>query len=610
MTIAFDLIPANLRTPAVVAEFNTTRAQSGLSIQPFKVLLVGQRLSTRVRATGTLVLGGQPDDGDAFLISDGTTAVRFEFDSNASVVNSSTLRGVTIGVDVAATLANLLTAINAAPTFTVTALSVTLGTTVNLQNDADGTAANVSITEPTNVSGFLSDTGMSGGSYTATGTGTSLVPYQIGSAQVAANLWGAGSHLHRQAIAFFANNKFTELWGIALDDALGGVAATSTVTITSAATAAGTVALYVGGIRFEVNVAAGASVTAIAALLAAAINADTTAPFTATSSLGAITITARNLGVVGNSLDVRHSHAAGESLPTGVAITIAAFAGGAGIVDLSSAFLAVGEEWFNVMVSPYTGSSNLTAFATELENRWGPLRAIECLGVVSAAGDTTAVDAVAAVVNSGHLTVIPAQGSPTWTVEIAAAAAAVVSFYGAADPARPFNGLPLVGVLAPQVRDRWTLSQRSSRLYAGVATTKVDDSGAFVLDRVISTYRTNAVGALDTAYLDVTTHLTLSYLRFDVVTAIALKYPRAKLANDDARIAAGSSVVTPLTMRAELIARAGLWESQGLVEDLDGFKADLIVERDQNDPTRLNFQLPPNLVNPLIVVAGQITFIL
>lgn len=607
--ISFDLIPNTLRVPSVVAEFSAIKAQAGLTIQPFKALLVGQRISNQVRATGTLVLGGQPTDADKYVISDGTTAVTFEFDSNSSVVETPTLRKVVIGGSVATTLTNLQTAINAAPTFNVTATTITLGTTVNLRNDAAGVAGNVAITQPTNVSTFLSSTGMTGGIYTPSGTATSLVAYRLGSAQEAANLWGQGSHLHRQALAFFANNAFTEVWGIAVDDTLGATAATSTLTLAGPATAAGTLFLYVGGNRYPVAVAAADTSDTVAAAVASAVNADTTAPYTAASLSSVVTFTAKNLGIVGNTLDLRHSHNPGEVLPAGITATITPFVGGGGSVDLAPVFAAIGEEWFNIVVSAYSGTTPLQALATELENRWGPFRAVEAYGFVAAVGDTTAASTIAAATNSGHLAVIPTQGSPTWQVEIAAAAGAAVAFYAPIDPARPFNGLPLLGVVVPQVRDRWTLSQRNSMLFAGVSTTRVE-GGQVVLERVISAYRTNAVGAADQAFLDATTHFTLSYLRYDSTTSFKSKFPRAKLAGDNIRLAAGQQIVTPAIARGEMVARAGLWESQGLVEDLDAFKENLIVERSASDPTRLNIQLAPNLVNPLIVTAMRITFIL
>ena len=39
------------------------------------------------------------------------------------------------------------------------------------------------------------------------------------------------------------------------------------------------------------------------------------------------------------------------------------------------------------------------------------------------------------------------------------------------------------------------------------------------------------------------------------------------------------------------------------MEDLDAFKEALVVERDANDPNRVNVLLPPNLVNQLRIFA-------
>jgi phage tail sheath gpL-like len=49
-------------------------------------------------------------------------------------------------------------------------------------------------------------------------------------------------------------------------------------------------------------------------------------------------------------------------------------------------------------------------------------------------------------------------------------------------------------------------------------------------------------------------------------------------------------------------------EELGLVEGFDQFKADLVVERDALDANRLNFLLPPNLINQLVVTAAKVQF--
>lgn len=104
-------------------------------------------------------------DGDIFVLSDGVTAVTFEFDSNASVSGGNT--PVTILVN--DTAANVRTAIIAAingHAFNVTA-SPADGVRLELLNDNDGTAGNVTVTEVMTNAGSegvtLALEGMSGG---------------------------------------------------------------------------------------------------------------------------------------------------------------------------------------------------------------------------------------------------------------------------------------------------------------------------------------------------------------------------------------------------------------------------------------------------------------
>jgi phage tail sheath gpL-like len=127
---------------------------------------------------------------------------------------------------------------------------------------------------------------------------------------------------------------------------------------------------------------------------------------------------------------------------------------------------------------------------------------------------------------------------------------------------------------------------------------------------VISTYQTNGAGAADPSYLDLNTVLTLAYLRQTARVRLLLKYPDKKLADNGKRTAAGSSIVTPNDIKAELVALAGLWEEAGLVENIDQFKRDLVIERNLSDPTRVDCLLPPDLVNQLHIIGLQFQFLL
>jgi hypothetical protein len=112
----------------------------------------------------TVITGANISDGEGFVLSDGTNpAVTFEFDSNASVVQSSTLRAVNFtGADSAVTVAaTVIAAINNAPVLNLSA-STGGGALVSLLNTNAGTAGNVTITDTVANTGFIV-TGMAGG---------------------------------------------------------------------------------------------------------------------------------------------------------------------------------------------------------------------------------------------------------------------------------------------------------------------------------------------------------------------------------------------------------------------------------------------------------------
>ena len=135
----------------------------------------------------------------------------------------------------------------------------------------------------------------------AAGTVAAGVPVPVGGAVQARSLFGAGSMLALMCEAFRRQNPIGQLWGVALADAAGGVAGTTMITVTSAATGAGTIALYIAGRRVPVGIASGAATTAIATAIDTAVKAaggGTTGVLPVTSSVAAsvVTLTNRNAG--------------------------------------------------------------------------------------------------------------------------------------------------------------------------------------------------------------------------------------------------------------------------------------------------------------------------
>jgi phage tail sheath gpL-like len=407
---------------------------------------------------------------------------------------------------------------------------------------------------------------------------------------------------------WFLNNKTTELWAIPLADNGAGVAATGTLTFTGPATAAGAINLYVAGRKISVAVAASDTATAIAAAVAAAINAKPLLGVTASPALGVVTLTYVHKGLVGNEIDVRLNYFEGEALPAGVGCTIVALASGTLNPDLTAAIVAMGDTQYDVIAFPYSDAANLTAIEAELADRFGPTRQIDGVAFAAKNAAFAALASLGDSRNSPHVSIEHCYKHPSGPHQFAAAVAAVAAFYGSIDPARPFQTLPLVGELPPAELDKLSSSERNLLLFDGIATNTVDAGGVVRLERLITTYQENALGADDPSYLDVTSMMTLSFLRYDFRTYFLNKYPRHKLADDGTRFGAGQPVMTPSLGKAEAIAKFRQWEELGLVENFEDYKANLIVERNGTDVNRLDFLLPPNLVNSLIMTAAQIDF--
>jgi len=447
-----------------------------------------------------------------------------------------------------------------------------------------------------------------------TGSIEPLTPVQVSSADQAAEFFGARSMITAMVKAFRDNDPLSELVVIALDDngggedeVPGGIPATGEINISGNATQAGIIYLYIAGTRLRIVVSAGMSATQVVSAMETVINRNDL-PMSAIARANTVELISIHSGEATNGLDVRVNYHTGEQIPAGLSLDITPLSGGAGNPDLADALSAIGDTWYNLIINPFTDAANLSVIEQELASRFEPIRAIDGVAISAVAGNFSALSTIGDSRNSPHVCLFESHAYPKAPYVRAAMIAGIISRAAQNDPARPFQTLVLKGDMPPLETDRLTFGERNLLLFDGIATSVTDAGNAVRLERAITTYKTNAFGSPDPSYLDVNTLLTLSYLRFTMRARIAQKYARHKLAKDGTRFGPGQAIVTPKIMRAELIALFGDWERIGLVEDLDQFKRDLIVEINQNDPNRLDVILPPNLVNQLRILAVRIDF--
>jgi phage tail sheath gpL-like len=448
------------------------------------------------------------------------------------------------------------------------------------------------------------------GNKLAAGTAAANTLQRINNPAEAAALFGRGSVLHEMLRGAREANKETDMWAIGLDDLVAGVQATKTLTLAGTATAAGVLKLRVNGELISVGVATNDAAAVVATNTAAAVNAYLNAPTTATAAAGVVTFTARHKGEFGNDIDVRVNYQRDEVLPTGLTAVVAAGVAGAGNPDVATALAAIANESYYTIVMPYSDITNVDKIKLELNSRFGGMDMRTGHLFIGRAGTHAALTTFGAARNNVHETVLgvklPPQGAYNW----AARMAAVVEFNGAIDPARPFKSLEVPGLLAPVEADRFSRPERELQLRDGISTFTVDADGTVRIEQIITTYQTNPQGIEDVSYLMLNTKWTVDFMRYSFRVAVALAFPRHKLADDGTNFEEGQPVATPSLIKSELVATARKLERVAILENFDDFKRKVRVVRSMADRNRVNAIIPPNCVNQFNTFAAAVQFIL
>ncbi len=446
---------------------------------------------------------------------------------------------------------------------------------------------------------------------TSAGTGTANALSRVASADQARSVGGAGSHFADTASGWFENNAFDEVWGVVIAEPGAGVAATGTIVAAGPASASGTISLYIGGRKVTVPVLSGDSASAVATAIAAAVNAATDLTVTATVSTATVTLTAKWKGEDGNGIDVRHSYRGslgGEALPTGVTLTITAMANGTGVPDLTTALANLGDQEFDTFVAPWTDSGTLDALDTFLNHegdsgRWSWAKQLYGHAFTARDGTPGALQTFGAGRNGGHTTCFGYRGSPTPAWRRAAMYAANAHRSALNDPARPFHTLELIGMLPAVPELRFSKNEQNALAFDGISCGVETADGKVQILTSFTMYQKNKYGQDDDAFLKIQTLNTLSYVLRSLRHRIQSRFPRHKLGNDGTRYGAGQAIATPAGVKAVIVGHYREMEYLGIVENADAFVANLIVERNVQNPNRLDVLYPPDLVNQLDVFA-------
>lgn len=423
-------------------------------------------------------------------------------------------------------------------------------------------------------------------------------------------LAGVGSPLAEAYSTWRRSDPMGEVWVLPVLLA-EGTAASGKVNVTGAATESGVLSFYVGDERVQVTIASGMTAADVGAALVVAVNSKGLCVRAQAAAEGGseVTLTANFKGLVGNDIRIGvnlRGSAGGERTPAGLALALTQIAGGAGAPDVEQLLAKVGDADFEFIFHPFTDTGSLDSFKLWMDDNsgrwsWGKM----LYGHVYTARRGTLGEMVTAgrLRNDQHHTIHGFEmqtSAPAW--KVGAAYAARQAVFITADPARPTQTGELVGIAPPAEGARFLVVERQSLLWSGIATSYCTVDGVRI-ERAVTTYQRNAYDQPDDSYLDSETmHLSAYILRF-LKARITSKYGRHKLANDGTKFGAGQAIVTPSIIRNELIAAYGQLEREGKVENAEVFREHLIVERDSENPNRVNVLFPPDYVNQLRLVA-------
>lgn len=430
----------------------------------------------------------------------------------------------------------------------------------------------------------------------------------LASEEDASRIGGNGSMLESMMRIWRKNDPLGDVWCVPckLTD---GTAASGKIAITGTATEAGLLNVYIGGELVQATITVGMDATETGEALASAINGDVTLPVTASNTTGTVTITSKFKGVAGNDIKIemnRLGTSEGQVTPAGLTTQVTAMAGGAGAPDMDEVGAAIGDEAFEFICLPWSDTTSLDTWKEIMcdeSGRWSYLK--QLFGHVYSVrrGTFANLCTEGQKRNDQHVTTFGMEDdipNPMW--EFVAAATARIAVFISADPARPTQTGTMVGISPAKATNRFDIQERNTLLKYGIATTNYT-GGNQQIDRAITTYQKNKSGAPDNSYLDSETMHTSAYVINTLKTDITSKYGRHKLGDDGNKYGSGQPVVTPKTIRAELIAVYNKLVEKAICENVDKFAEVLIVERDVDSPNRVNVLLPPDYVNQLRVFA-------
>lgn len=421
-------------------------------------------------------------------------------------------------------------------------------------------------------------------------------------------LFGIDSPLAQMVKIARKNAPFQTVWGLPLAAPSGGAASVGTITFTATAARSASANFYVNGQQERFTILSGDTPTAMAAKLVAALNADVNCPVLGSNVAGVVSGTANLKGTWGNDIKFAVNLFPDDDPYFSTIATIVQPTGGAGDGDITTPLANLGDTPFDWIALGFHDGANvalLESFFSDVSGRWGPYSQLYGHGFWGKDEIFASLATDGQTHNSQHCSFLGQYNynTPPYlrVAAIAAISAAQLSTFPSGSA--PLQTLPLLGVVGPtSPGDRPTIQERQSLYFDGVSMDRFDElTGEAQIDRVLTTYQHNAYGSPDITFLDINTPAQVMYSLRRFQADFTQNYGRVALA--DTNPFNVSNMVTPPDLKAQAVHTYTSLVKDGCLEGADVFAANLEIERDANDPNRVNMILPLDVVNQLRILA-------
>jgi len=428
-------------------------------------------------------------------------------------------------------------------------------------------------------------------------------------------LAGKGSMLEQMVTVFRKNAPTHPLYIVSIADS--GTAEVRTITVGSVPAAGGTGVINIMGELVSISIAAGDSANAVAAALNAAINAydnpqtGHAMPYAAAVETNVVTLTARHKGAYAAEIGVSVPVLDGGNALTSV-LTIAVGTAGAGTPDTSTANAAIEEDDWSFLISAFGDDTNVgkyDALLSEISGRWSyanqkfgmayyPKRESQANLISYGEGkDSWKLCAIPTFASGDH-----SEPGYLWVTAMIARVAPWLAGGSTGDVNRNQTGLVVEGITAPADTAYWPdLATRNAFLSSGLSSWSINGNGRVTVDKIITHARTTA-GVPDTTFRDIQKPHALMYSLRYMLAQLAYEHSNKVIADDNP--GAVASISTPKDIEATCYhAYVGL-ELRGVLENSATALKNLSVERNLDNPNRVDAIVPMDFTNPLDIFSG------